>query len=101
VGTKLEFGVPHRDDVYNSAQQIVNELTADGASGAIIASCVYRSWLVAGFEDTEEDIYRKVFGEANVPYWFTYSYGELSPVYYNGDEGNFFHNYSVTIMTLR
>ncbi|MDR0936524.1 MAG: FIST C-terminal domain-containing protein [Oscillospiraceae bacterium] len=98
-GSRLVFGIPHREDVYKSARQLVAKLKKENVSGVIISSCIYRSWLVAGYEDTEEEIFREVFGEANIPYWFMYSFGELSPTTYDGKEENFFHNYSLTVMT--
>jgi hypothetical protein len=98
-GSKLVFGIPHRDDVYNSARQLLNSIKDTNIAGVIICSCVYRSWLVAGYEDTEEEIFREAFSKANIPYWFMYSFGELSPTTYNGKEENFFHNYSLTVMT--
>jgi hypothetical protein len=94
LNATLSVGMFDLDAVLDSTAQKIENIMRDKPSALLMFSCVGR-YFAQGYEPHREtSIVREFLETSGVPYTFTYSGGEICPVYHRGttDTEDRFHN---------
>ena len=100
-GSTLSIGSLEHSDVINTANQIIKAMLLGEKPVAMLAfSCICRGWALG--LDTMGEITAVQQACGSLPFHFSYSGGEICPVYNaQGEHFNRFHNYSCIVCAFR
>lgn len=97
VGSKISIGQFDADEIVSTTKKVLTEFVEKNknANGFILYSCCGRYYNL-GFDSTEEvEVVQEIIAKTGKPFLFSYSGGEMCPVYNNENvKINRGHNYT-------
>jgi len=91
-GSLMYMGVFDKEDVLRTTGGIVKETLAQGASGALMFSCIARSMALGADRSAELSLVKELIGN-KIPFLAAYAGGEICPTHVSEEKANNrFHN---------